>query len=174
MLYVPDQYKTQEMCNEAVHMKPYSLEFVPDHLKTQEMCNEAVRIKPYTLKYISDPFKTQEMCIKAVEIGQWALEHVPMNLITQKMCDAAVSKDPYSLQYVSDWFLMQDQVKIWHNDDDYCDDDEIAEWYNEYKKLKAQKTQIKKELMPIAWQPGEYQIVIFSYLICDSEILRFT
>ena len=38
---IPGYFKTQEMCNKAVRMEPYSLEFVPDHLKAQEMCNEA-------------------------------------------------------------------------------------------------------------------------------------
>ena len=144
------------MCSKAVRIKSCTLKYIPDHLKTQEVCNEAVHIKPYTLKYIPDHLKTQEMCIKAVEVDPWALEHVPTSLITQKMCDAAVSEGSYSLQYVLDWFVMQDQVKIWHDDNDYCDDDEIAEWYDEYKKRKTQKTQIKKELMPIAWHPSRW------------------
>ena len=42
---IPDHLKTQEMCNEAVRMKPWSLKFVPDWYKTQEMCNEAVRME---------------------------------------------------------------------------------------------------------------------------------
>ena len=53
------------------------------------------------------------------------------------MCDAAVREDSLSLQYVPDWFVTQQQVKIWHDDKD--DDDELIEWYNAYKKLKAQK-----------------------------------
>ena len=32
---IPDHLKTQEMCNEAVRMEPWSLKFVPDHLKTK-------------------------------------------------------------------------------------------------------------------------------------------
>ena len=39
---IPEHLKVQEMCNEAVHIEPYSLEVVPDRLKTQEMYNEAV------------------------------------------------------------------------------------------------------------------------------------
>ena len=34
------------MCNEAVRIKPYLLEFVPDHLKNWEMYNEAMQMKP--------------------------------------------------------------------------------------------------------------------------------
>ena len=55
------------------------------------------------------------------------------------MCDTAVSQDPHSPQYVPDWFAMQEQVKIWHNDYDHCNDDEIIELYDAFKKRKAQK-----------------------------------
>ena len=59
--FVPDCFKTQEMCNEAVCINPL-LAFVPDYFKTEETCNRAVRNKPYTLKYVLNHLKTQEMC----------------------------------------------------------------------------------------------------------------
>ena len=43
---IPGHLKTQEICDEAVHMEPRSLAFVPDPFKTEEMCNEAVRRQP--------------------------------------------------------------------------------------------------------------------------------
>ena len=70
------------------------------------------------------------------------------------MCDKIVGKCPSSLMYVPDWLVMQQQIKLWHDDDEYCDgDDELIEWYNGYKKRQAQKAQIEKELMFIAWHP---------------------
>ena len=39
----------------------------------------------------------------------------------------------------------------WNNDDD-----EDIEWYKGYKKRKAQKASIKKELTSIAWHPSRY------------------
>ena len=97
------------------------------------------------------------MCIKAVEVDPWQLYDVPDHFKSQKMCDAIVSEDPYSLQYIPHWFVTQEQVKIWHDDDDYCNDNEIVEWYDDYKKRKVQKAQIKEELMPIAWHPMRMQ-----------------
>ena len=41
--YVPG---VQEACNEEVRDDPHSLAFIPDFFKTQGMCNEAVRRKP--------------------------------------------------------------------------------------------------------------------------------
>ena len=55
-----------------------------------------------------------------------------------------MKKSPSSLQFVPDWFVTQGQVKIWHDDGDYWDDgkDKFFEWYNGYKKWKAQKAKI--------------------------------
>ena len=47
---------------------PYSLEFVPDRFKTEEMCNKAMRREPYTQRYVPDHLMTQEMCNKALRI----------------------------------------------------------------------------------------------------------
>ena len=48
----------------------------------------------------------------------------------------------------------------YHDDGDHWDDDDnedkYFEWYEGYKKRKAEKAQIKKELMPIAWHPSRW------------------
>ena len=41
-----------------------------------------------------------------------------------------------------------------HWDDDH--EDKIFDWDDGYKKQKAQKTSIKKELLPIAWHPSRW------------------
>ena len=48
------------------------------------------------------------------------------------------------------------QIKIWHDSDDYCNDDEVIKWYEGYQKRKVQKAQIKKELMPSAWHQSRW------------------
>ena len=96
------------------------------------------------------------MCIKALEEGPRQLNDIPDYLKTQKMCDKAVRDDPYSLQYVPDWFVIQEQIDAWYDDKYWNNDDEIIEWYNSYKKRRAQKASIKKELMPIAWHPSKW------------------
>ena len=69
------------------------------------------------------------------------------------MCDKTVRDDPFSLQYVFDWFVTQGQVKIWHNHNYYCNNNELIKWHDGYQKRKAQKAKIKEELMRIAWHP---------------------
>ena len=71
----------------------------------------------------------------------------------QVICDKAVRDDPSSLQYVPDWFVTREGVDMWHGD--YYDDDgnhwddndnegKFFEWYDGYKKQKAQKASIKR------------------------------
>ena len=66
------------------------------------------------------------------------------------MCHKAVRKGPFPLRYVPDWFVTQQQVKIWHDDREYHDKGRLIEWYDGYKKRRALKMQVEKELMPIA------------------------
>ena len=144
------------MCNEAVTHNPYVLRFISVHLKTQEMCDEAVHITPTAFFLIPDHFKTLGMCDAAVRIEPCFLVGVPDHFKTQKMCDDAVRKGLFSLRDIPDWLLTWEQIQLWHDDDEHCDDDKPVEWYDGYKKWKAQKTSIKEELLPIAWHPSRY------------------
>ena len=155
--FVLDRFKTQEMCIEAVRREPYTLDHLPDHFKMQKMCNEAMSNNPTVLFLISDHFKTQEMCIKAVELDPCQPNDVPDHFTTKDMCDDAVWGDPFSLKFIPDQFVTQEQIKLWHDYDDYCDDSELIKWYDGYQKRKAQKAKIKKELLPIAWHLSRWQ-----------------
>ena len=146
---IPDELKTQKICEKSVAFNPYVLGFLLDHFKTKKMCERAVQDEPSTLEFVPDCFKDQEMCEKAVEEHSCMLEDVPDHLKMRKMCDAIVMKDSLLLRYVSDWFVTQKQLKIWHDDDGYFDDDELIEQYKSYKKRKTQKASIKEELLPI-------------------------
>ena len=91
-----------------------------------------VDIEPNFLPFLPDPFKTREMCEKAVK------------------------KYPWLLKYVPDWFVTHQQMKTWHDNNDYCNDDELIKWYDGYQKCKAQKANIEEELLPIAWYSSRY------------------
>ena len=78
------------------------------------------------------------MCEKAIEKKSTHAVHVADHFKTQEMCDKTVRDDPFSLIYVPDWFVTQ-QVKIWHDDSEYHDNDRIVEWYDGYKKTQGMK-----------------------------------
>ena len=52
--------------------------------------------------------------------------------------------------------MTQQQLNLWHDYDYLYNDEKLIEWYDGYKKRKAQKASIKEELMPIAWHPSRY------------------
>ena len=60
--FVSDRFKTEEMCNKAVHREPYSLGYVPDHLKAQEICDEALHI------IYPDEYERKGICNKPVSL----------------------------------------------------------------------------------------------------------
>ena len=59
--FVPDRFKTQEMCEKVVKESPWHLKHVPDHLKIQEMCKEVVDQRLYLLQHVPDWFVTQQV-----------------------------------------------------------------------------------------------------------------
>ena len=96
----------------------------------------------------------QEMCNKALYDCPWILSDVPDHFKTREMCNEAVGWRVCRVMYVSDWFITQQQIDLWHDDDYWCDDDDIIKWYDGYKKRKDQKVSIKEELMPIVSHPN--------------------
>ena len=78
-----------------------------------------MRTWQHFILFVLDLFKTQEMCNKAVEEDPWQLINVLDHFKTQIMGDDALWRDPFSLQFVPDWFVTQEQMDLWHDNDDY-------------------------------------------------------
>ena len=68
------------------------------------------------------------MCESAVEKYPYNLKFVPNHFKKEKICDNAVPKNLWSLEFVPDWFVTQEQLKLWHDSDDWHDDDGMIEW----------------------------------------------
>ena len=106
------------------------------------------------------------MCIKAVEVDPSFLELIPDHFKAQGICDKAVKEESFYLPFVPDWFVTREWMWMWydyyyddvgdHWDDDN-DEDKLFEWYDGYKKRKAQKASIKQDLLPIAWHPSRWR-----------------
>ena len=60
------------------------------------------------------------------------------------MCERVVEKKSWLLKYVPGWFVTQQQIKLWHDEAYYWNDNYLI-WYDGYKKHKAQKAKIKEE-----------------------------
>ena len=54
------------MCKEALWVESCYLAFVPNHFKTKDLCIKAVRRDPYALDCMPDNLKMQKICNKAM------------------------------------------------------------------------------------------------------------
>ena len=63
-IYIPNRYKTQEMCDRVISEDPFMLVYCPDKYKIQKMCDEAVDDCLAALKFIPDWFVTRKMIKK--------------------------------------------------------------------------------------------------------------
>ena len=78
----------------------------------------------------------------------------------------------FSLQFVPDWFVTQQQIDKWYDDDYVYNDNEMIEWYEGYKKRRAQKAKIKEEFIPITWHPSRWwDWCVLEYEKRDTEAL---
>ena len=86
--------------------------------------------------------------------------HVPDHFKTQEMCNKAVELDPSFLWFVTDWFVSQEQLRLWHDSDDWLIrwwyNNRLIKWYKGYQRRKAQKASIKEELVRVAWHPSRW------------------
>ena len=64
--YVPNKYKTYELCLLSVNINGYNLRSVPAKLKTEDICLAAIAKEYHTLRYIPWNLKTTSFYIKAV------------------------------------------------------------------------------------------------------------
>ena len=135
------------------------LKYVPDYLKTEKMCERAVEEDSWPLVYVPDCFKRKDMC-KGVCPHPRLIGHVPDHFKTQEMCNKAVELDPSFLWFVTDWFVSQEQLRLWHDSDDWLIrwwyNNRLIKWYKGYQRRKAQKASIKEELVRVAWHPSRW------------------
>ena len=64
--YVPDRYKTKEMCDKVIIEKYGMLGFIHDCYKNQKMCDKAADNYSHALRFISYCYETQKMFNRAV------------------------------------------------------------------------------------------------------------
>ena len=81
--YVPDQYKTQQMCDEDIWENGGTFQSVPDCYKNQEI-NKAVNNYFHALEVVPECYNTQKTYDKAVDTQSSAIKFVTECRMTQK------------------------------------------------------------------------------------------
>ena len=64
--YVPEEFKTPELCEIAVTSNGWALKYVPDELITPRLCYVAIKNDGTTLELVPEELRTFELCDKAI------------------------------------------------------------------------------------------------------------
>lgn len=100
LIYIPDNFKTPEMCLQAVKNYKSVLQYVPEELKTPELCMIAINEDSMSLEYVPEKLKTPELCLHAVQKNGIALKYVPEELKTLELCMVAIKESSWCFGYI--------------------------------------------------------------------------
>ncbi|WNG47196.1 hypothetical protein F0U60_26010 [Archangium minus] len=88
--YIPEDFRSREVCLANVARDPYGLASVPEGLRDREMCLAGVRGYGEQLRFVADPLRDEEMCRVAIASEGDALVYVPFALRERALCLEAV------------------------------------------------------------------------------------
>lgn len=111
---VPDEFKTQQMCIEAVNKYKSNIKWVPEQFFTPKMRDIALRMP---IHYIPAFLFTKEMCINYINISSSNIQYIPDEFKTKELCNLVIQNEcnkkvnPYIeeiIQYIPDEFKTQE------------------------------------------------------------------
>jgi hypothetical protein len=108
---VPETFKTEELCTEAVKFYGENLKFVPPSLITRALVELAVTTAAGGLKFVPKEMMDESLCRLAVEQDGIALEGVPEQLKTRELCKLA-AKHHTRLQYLPKPFANDKEIHL--------------------------------------------------------------
>ena len=111
---IPDELKTQAMCDIAFYENSKNLIYVPEKFLTQSMCDSAFTKNPIILEHIPKKYITQNMCDIAANnphisknMINYIFEYIPIEFLTQSMCDSAFGYNPRNIRYTPKEYITQ-------------------------------------------------------------------
>ena len=99
------------MCDKAVDAYVSTIKFVPKCYRTQEMCNKAIHRCFFVFASNLDQYKSQEICDIVVSLYPFLIVYCPNKYITQKMYHKAVDYFPAALKLIPDGFVTSKTIK---------------------------------------------------------------
>ena len=153
--YIPEQYKTKEICDRAFKKNVWNLSEIPDQFITAEMCLTAVRESGFLLEHVPDELKTTEMCKIAVKDDGNGTPYVPDELYDKELAKL-VLKHPgskvFPLKIIPKQFLDYDMCKyavnnVWGS---------LQDVPEEYKDYDLCLCAVKNDPRAVQYVPSEF------------------
>ena len=160
------------MCNKAVNRCFFIFDSIPNQYKTQEMCDMVVYEDPSLIVYCPDKCKTQRMCDEAVDDSLAALKLIPDLFVTSKVITSLYAdenilyfnKDSGNIVFSCNKMgILNIDLNNINLDNNFYEDDpdtiflvRLLAWHLKFEKRNALKKMISEELISIAWHPKRW------------------
>lgn len=79
--FIPDEYKSDELCELAFTKNYRSFEFFPKENMSEEYCKKMIQRCPYILPCFPIRRKTEEICCLAIEQDRNMIQYVPRAIL---------------------------------------------------------------------------------------------
>lgn len=83
---IPEQYKTYELCLDAISRDSHAIKDVPESIIDSKMCWVAVSKNYSSLKEVPRKFVTKELCLEALHESRLAFDDIPYDLLDEDIC----------------------------------------------------------------------------------------
>ena len=104
LAYVETQYKTEELCNEALNSGGRGLSYMPPDMITVEIVKKSLQNGDFVY-FIPKCFRTEEIYMYAVSMFPYNWEYIPDKYKTNDRCLQILAKDPEMMRYMpSDFY----------------------------------------------------------------------
>lgn len=75
--YIPEKYRTYEICFISIKNNNGTLDFVKYHLRNYQLCWLSVYKKGFLLEYVPEHLKTYEICLVAMKQNAPSIRYIP-------------------------------------------------------------------------------------------------
>jgi hypothetical protein len=82
MSYIPEQFRTKELCETAITDYGYWLKELPSALMSEEFCRLAVNSYGKALEFVPDQYMTKKLIFAAVQQDNRALKYTDVNKLS--------------------------------------------------------------------------------------------
>lgn len=113
--YIPDDMMTECMFIELLKKGSYgsyNLDCVPKHRRTVDICMIAVDKNGKNIMYVPENILTEEMCYICVKKNALCLELIPCHFKTKKICEMAFNERTVTIKYIPEHLITGEMCMI--------------------------------------------------------------
>ncbi len=117
--YLPEKMLTRELCEYHFKKNLKSFAIIPDEFKTEEICLNAVICDPNTIQYVPSKITTKEFYIKCIQANISCISLLPTELKTPEMYKIALGIVSFSDTF-KEWLKSRSIRALISNDEKMC------------------------------------------------------